>query len=102
MNRVIGVDFILDKKKMDKYINRRIMKSEDEYPNDEWKWLVKYLYEYSIHKNITQQQIAQKIGIERSNVCRIFSAKYKPSFPLILNIANALGLKMTFEEIEKY
>ena len=77
------------------------MKSEDEYPNDEWKGLVKYLHKYSIENNISQDQIAQKIGTDKSNVSRIFSTRYKPSFPIILNIANALGLKMTFEEIEK-
>lgn len=47
-------------------------------------------------KNMTQKQLAEKIGTKQSNIARLESGNYNPSFQFLQKIANALDKKLTF------
>jgi transcriptional regulator with XRE-family HTH domain len=60
--------------------------------NEHWKVLVLLLKEVAEQKNLTQQQVADTVGITQSNLSRLFAVKYKPNLDLFLRVANAVGL----------
>ncbi len=55
------------------------------------------IYEVIQEKNMTQGDLAQKVGVKREYINRIINCKITPTVPLGLRIAKALGMKM--EEI---
>lgn len=63
-----------------------------------WKVLILLLKEVAIDKGITQQQIADRTGLQKSNVSRVFTLKYKPNLELFLNLAQAVGVYFFFED----
>lgn len=52
-------------------------------------------------EGFTQQKITEKTGYIRSNISRIFSGKFSPSIDIILNIAKAIGYKLTLSKHHK-
>ena len=44
-----------------------------------------------IAQNMTQEQLAKKIGTQRSNICRLESGSHSPSLDLLIKISDALG-----------
>ncbi len=44
------------------------------------------------HGEMTQQQLADRVGVTRQTVIAIESGKYAPSLPLAFRIARAFGL----------
>lgn len=66
--------------------------------SEHWKVLVLLLKNIAEEKNITQQDIADKTGLIRSNVSRLFSLKYCPSLTIFLAVANAIGVNFFFED----
>jgi transcriptional regulator with XRE-family HTH domain len=65
-----------------------------------WKAMVLLLREVALDKKITHEQIAEKIGVKKSNVSRVFSLKYCPSMDLFLKISMAIGINFFFEDKE--
>jgi len=63
-----------------------------------WMLLVLILREIAIDKGITHLEIAEKTGLKRSNVTRIFSIKYCPSLDIFLKIARAIGSNFFIED----
>lgn len=45
-------------------------------------------------RKITQEQIAERTGLHRSNISRIFSGRYSPELDTFLKIAAAVGLRL--------
>lgn len=52
------------------------------------------LKELRERKNLTQAELARKIGVNRSYISRIESGKSKPSLALLERIANELGISV--------
>jgi len=48
-------------------------------------------------KNLTQEQLAEKTGIEKGQISRIENGKYNLTLATINKIAAALGAKVNFE-----
>jgi len=52
------------------------------------------------HGEITQQQLADKVGVTRQTIIAIESGKYAPSLPLAFRIARTFGV--TVEDVFQY
>ncbi|MBC7810028.1 MAG: helix-turn-helix transcriptional regulator [Burkholderiales bacterium] len=54
------------------------------------------------HDEMTQQQLAEKVGVTRQTIIAIENAKYSPSLELAFRIARVFGVPLdevfTFEE----
>lgn len=75
---------------------------ENKQADYEYGWqvfvlLLKYIAE---EKGITQQEIADKTGLQRPNVARIFSCRYKPNLDVFIRIAKAVGVNFFFEDVD--
>ena len=45
-------------------------------------------------QNITQAELAKRVGTQKSNISRLESGNYNPSLDLLIKIAAALGKKL--------
>lgn len=52
------------------------------------------------HGEMTQQQLAEKVGVTRQTIIAIESGKYSPSLPLAFKIARTFGVPI--EEVFQY
>jgi putative transcriptional regulator len=52
------------------------------------------------HGEITQQQLADKVGVTRQTIIAIEAGKYAPSLPLAFRIAHAFN--STIEDVFQY
>jgi putative transcriptional regulator len=52
------------------------------------------------HGQMTQQQLADKVGVTRQTIIAIEAGKYSPSLPLAFRIAHAFGRKI--EDVFQY
>lgn len=52
------------------------------------------------HNEMTQEQLAEKVGVTRQTIIAIESAKYSPSLELAFRIARAFGVPL--EEVFSY
>jgi len=52
------------------------------------------------HGEITQQQLADKVGVTRQTIIAIEAGKYAPSLPLAFRIARTFGVSI--EQIFQY
>ena len=52
------------------------------------------------NNEMTQQQLADKVGVTRQTIIATEAGKYAPSLPLAFKIANAFGLKV--EDVFRY
>ena len=52
------------------------------------------------HGEMTQQQLAEKVGVTRQTIIAIESGKYSPSLPLAFKISRAFGVPI--EEVFQY
>ena len=68
--------------------------------NEQWQLLVLLLKEIATEKNLTQETIAELSGLQRSNVSRFFSLKYKPTLDTFLQVAKAIKVNFFFEDQE--
>ncbi len=55
------------------------------------------IYQVLISKNMTQAELARRVGVKREYINRIINRKIVPTIPLGMRIARALGKKV--EEI---
>ena len=58
--------------------------------------LIRQIIKARAEKNMTQKQLAEKIGTRQSNIARLESGNYNPSFQFLQKVAGALGKKLTF------
>ena len=52
-------------------------------------------------KGITQQEIANRTGIKRTNIVRIEGGKYVPTIEVLVKLAVALGMELEVKLVEK-
>jgi len=52
------------------------------------------------HGEITQQQLADRVGVTRQTIIAIESGKYAPSLPLAFRIARSFGVSI--EQVFQY
>lgn len=52
------------------------------------------IYRVILEKNMTQAELARKIGVKREYINRIINRKVTPTIPLGMRIANALEMAM--------
>lgn len=52
------------------------------------------------HGQMTQQQLADKVGVTRQTIIAIEAGKYSPSLPLAFRIAHAFGVSI--EQVFQY
>lgn len=76
------------------------MSNENQNQNEQWMLLVFLLDEIRKQKAITQQEVADKTGLIRSNVSRFFAAKFAPDLKNFLLIAKAIEVNFFFEDRE--
>lgn len=76
------------------------MNNSNPQKDQHWQMLVLLLKRIALQKGITQQQIAQKTGLQPNNVSRLFSLRYCPRLEIFLKVAQALGVNFFFEDQE--
>lgn len=59
-----------------------------------WTLQGNQLKKWRDRRNLTQKQLAMKIGCQRMTISRIEQEKQKPSLELAYSLANALDLKI--------
>jgi DNA-binding XRE family transcriptional regulator len=71
-----------------------------EYDNLEFKYkLIRMLIEARIKENLTQKELADRIGIAQSNISRFESGNYNPTLQFIEKILQALGKKIELVDL---
>ena len=61
------------------------------------KWrqnLIERIIQARTEQKMTQAQLAQMVGTQRSNISRLESGTHNPSLAFLLNVANALSLEL--------
>lgn len=56
-----------------------------------------YLKKYRQQAGLTQEQLAEKVGVRRETIMRLEKAQYNPSLKLAVDISRAVGIPI--EEI---
>lgn len=59
-----------------------------------------YIYARKI-KKLTQEQVAQRAGIARTNVSRFESGEYNPTLEMMVKLANAMDMDLVINLEEK-
>lgn len=55
------------------------------------------LKKYRLLKDLTQEELAQRVGVRRETIMRLEAGKYNPSLKLAIDISRAVGISI--EEI---
>lgn len=56
--------------------------------------LIKQIIQARTEQNLTQRELADKIGIKQSNISRLESGNYNPSLDFLKKIASGLGKEL--------
>lgn len=59
--------------------------------------LIKQIIRVRAEQNLTQQELADKIGIKQSNISRLESGNYNPSLDFLKKVASGLGKELHIE-----
>ena len=59
--------------------------------------LVKQIIQARTEQNLTQQELADRLGITQSNISRLESGNYNPSLDFLKKIARGLGKELHIE-----
>ena len=59
--------------------------------------LIKQIIQARAEQNLTQQELAERIGIKQSNISRLESGHYNPSLDFLKKIAGGLGKELHIE-----
>lgn len=62
--------------------------------NEEKRKLVKTIIALRIKENLTQRDLAEKMGTNQSAISRLESGKYNPSMDFLMRIAKALNKRV--------
>ncbi len=58
--------------------------------------LIRQIISARAEKKMTQKQLAEKIDTKQSNIARLESGNYNPSFQFLQKVAGALDKKLSF------
>lgn len=64
----------------------------------QWMLLVLILRKIAESKGISQQEIADRTGLLRSNVSRMFNLQYCPNLRTFITVAKAIDVNFFFED----
>ena len=56
--------------------------------------IISQVLEARAKQNITQEELAQRVGTKKSNISRFESGSYNPSLDFIVKLARSLGKEM--------
>ena len=59
--------------------------------------IISRIIEVRKEQNMTQEQLARKIGTQKSNISRLESGNYNPSLDFLIKVASGLGKHLTVE-----
>jgi DNA-binding XRE family transcriptional regulator len=59
--------------------------------------VIKQIIQARIELNLTQQELADRIGIQQSNISRLESGNYNPSLEFLKKVAEGLGKELHVE-----
>ena len=57
--------------------------------------VISRIIEERTRQNITQEELALRVGTQKSNISRLESGSYNPSLDFMVKVARALGKEMT-------
>lgn len=63
--------------------------------------IVSQIIEVRKKNNMTQSDLAKKVGTQKSNISRLESGRYNPSLDLLIKIARGLGMELKVELVAK-
>ena len=76
-------------------VHERLMKDEDfkrEYEKLKPRYeLIKQIIDARNQLNITQEELAQRVGTQKSNISRFESGAYNPTLDFVTKVAQSLG-----------
>lgn len=72
--------------------NPEFKKIHDQY-NFEFE-IIKALIRARAHKNLTQKELADKIGVEQSALARFESGRINPTLSFLKKVTHGLGLQL--------
>jgi len=76
-------------------VHNRLMKDEEfkaEYEKLKPRYeLIAQIIDARSEQNITQEELAQMVGTQKSNISRFESGSYNPSLDFVIKIAKSLG-----------
>ena len=82
-------------------IKEKLMKDEEfkrEYEKLKPRYdLISQIIEVRNKQNITQEELALRVGTQKSNISRLESGAYNPSLDFIMKIAEGLGKEIHIE-----
>ena len=56
--------------------------------------VISQIIEVRKQQNITQEELARRVGTQKSNISRLESGKYNPSLDFLIKVADSLGKKV--------
>ncbi len=59
--------------------------------------VISQIIEARKENNMTQEDLAKKIGTQKSNISRLESGNYNPSLDFLIKVANALGKELKIQ-----
>lgn len=59
--------------------------------------IISRIIEVRKEQNMTQEQLAHKIGTQKSNISRLESGNYNPSLDFLIKVASGLGKSLKVE-----
>ena len=59
--------------------------------------IIRQIIQSRIEQNITQKELAERIGIKQSNISRLESGNYNPSLEFLKKVAAGLGKEIHIE-----
>ena len=84
----------------DTFHNKKLIKPKGTKPimkrggeND----LISQIIEARVDQNITQEELASRIGTQKSNISRLESGSYNPSLDFITKVVKGLGKEVHIE-----
>lgn len=93
MNKNTGVSF--DDVKKELLANEEVMEEYEKLrPRYE---IISQLIEVRKEKQMTQAELAKKMGTQKSNISRFESGNYNPSLDFLIKLADCLGKKVKIQ-----
>ena len=79
-------------------VHNRLMKDEEfkaEYEKLKPRYdLIAQIIDARSQQNMTQEELAQRVGTQKSNISRFESGSYNPTLDFVTKVAHSLGKKV--------
>src|SRR5574344_2044733 len=91
LNLMLTFDAVLQKKLQDPVFKKEYDALEPEYQ------VIRAVIENREKKHLSQQELADKIGIDRANLSKLENGNANPSIQMLKRIAAALNMRLKIE-----